>query len=216
MQPLLLGRGSLDPRTWDAVMRKVDNSRSRLPGWIARQPADRDSPFSDVGQSSLAVALLDAAAPVVIRIAKVDARSYGLFLSYLLGFLEESRRQAAIGPQLVVIDEAADIFRAESAHLRSAATDMLGRHIAKGRSQKLAYLIATQSAADIPEGIRLNLNTMIAGRHRHPRVLKEALPDAGFDVAPIAARLRPGEMLVELFKLPLLRVGMYRSPMRLS
>ena len=99
----------------------------------------------------------------------------------------------------VIIDEASDIFRAESRQLRDAATGMLAEQIRKGRSLHIGYVISVQSAGDVPESIRNNLNTTIIGRHRNMSILREALPTARPEMLEQADKLTPGQMFVDLF-----------------
>ena len=114
----------------------------------------------------------------------------------------------------IIIDEASDIFRAESRYLREAATGMLSEQIRKGRSLHIGYVIAVQSAGDVPENIRNNLNTTIIGRHRNLTVLRDALPTARPGMLEQADKLVPGEMFVDLFgvrSLLLTRMDLSRS-----
>ena len=100
----------------------------------------------------------------VIRISESHARGYALFLTRLLRKAEELRsraiQQSSSGvPELeVIIDEASDIFRASSRYLRDVATGILAEQIRKGRSLRTGYVIAVQSAGDVPENVRNNLN----------------------------------------------------------
>lgn len=142
----------------------------------------------------------------VIRVGEDDSRAYGLFLDRLLAVAAGRRQQALQQPQdgesfpiLVVIDEAADIFQAESRYLRQAATSMLSARVRKGRSLHIGFVIAVQDAGDVPENIRHNLNSTFAGRHRHVKTLREALPTVHESVFAEAGKLEPGQMFAELF-----------------
>ena len=140
----------------------------------------------------------------VIRVSESNNRGYALFLSRLLQRAAEVRAVTAQEenevPDLeIIIDEAADIFKAESRHLRDAATGMLAEQIRKGRSLHIGYVIAVQSAGDVPESIRNNLNTTVIGRHRNMSILREALPTARPGMLEQADKLNPGEMFVDLF-----------------
>ena len=120
---------------------------------------------------------------------------------------------------LMIVDEAADIFKADSRYLRSAATGMLAERIRKGRSLRIGYVIAVQNAGDVPENIRHNLNTTIVGRHRHLGTLKEALPTVREGLLSNADKLDPGEMLVDLFRVPsllLVKMDMSRSKLTVA
>ena len=117
----------------------------------------------------------------------------------------------------MIVDEAADIFKADSRYLRSAATGMLAERIRKGRSLHIGYVIAVQDAGDVPENIRHNLNTTIVGRHRHLGTLREALPTVREGLLSSADKLGPGEMMVDLFGVPsLLLVQMDKSRSKLT
>ena len=117
----------------------------------------------------------------------------------------------------ILIDEASDIFKADSPYLRDAATGMLAEQIRKGRSLHIGYVIAVQSAGDVPENIRNNLNTTIIGRHRNMSVLREALPTVKPAMLEQADKLNPGEMFVDMFGVrSLLLVQMDLSRSRLT
>ena len=158
---------------------------------------------------------------------KVNARGYALFLASLLDKAAELRSTAVqqstednTVPDLsIIIDEASDIFRAESRHLRDAATGMLAEQIRKGRSLHIGYVIAVQSAGDVPENIRNNLNTTIIGRHRNMAVLREALPTAKPEMLEQADKLNPGEMFVDMFlvrSLLLVQMDLSRSNLTIA
>ena len=143
----------------------------------------------------------------VIRIEEGDSRGYALFLSHLLQTANYLRANPALSIQpiprmLVLIDEAANIFTAESHYLRQVATGELNSRIRVGRSLHISYVIAVQDAGDVPETTRQNLNTTIAGRHRHLNVLREAMPTAAREMLNNADKLAPGEMLVDFFRIP--------------
>ena len=92
----------------------------------------------------------------VIRISEDDARGYALFLSHLLRRAAEIRAHSIQSgnntpEMLMIVDEAADIFKADSRYLRNAATGMLAERIRKGRSLRIGYVIAVQNAGDVPE-----------------------------------------------------------------
>ena len=161
----------------------------------------------------------------VIRISESNNRGYALFLTNLLRRAAEQRATAvqqgsgsSSVPDLeIIIDEASDIFKADSRYLRDAATGMLAEQIRKGRSLHIGYVIAVQSAGDVPENIRNNLNTTIIGRHRNMAVLREALPTARPEMLEQADKLNPGEMLADMFGVrSLLLVQMDRSRSRLT
>ena len=161
----------------------------------------------------------------VLRINESNARGYALFLDQLLkraaslrarSLRDRSSEQAA--PELeIIVDEASDIFQAESKRLRDAASSMLAEQIRKGRSLHIGYVISVQSAGDVPDRIRNNLNTTIIGRHRNMSVLREALPTAKPEMLEQADKLMPGEMYLDLFGVrSLLLCNMDLSPSKLT
>lgn len=189
----------------EAMKRKL-YFRGRIPSFVDVQPSR-----NVIGQSASSPQSVDqvfAPGLNVIRVGEDDSRAYGLFLDRLLAVAAERRQQALQQPQpqggesfpiLVVIDEAADIFQAESRYLRQAATSMLSARIRKGRSLHIGFVIAVQDAGDVPENIRHNLNSTFAGRHRHVKTLREALPTVHESVFAEAGKLEPGQMFAELF-----------------
>ena len=216
---------SLHPATLNAIKRKLYRSETRIPSFI-----DPVSPIDLLGRRRVEIGHIDQIFRPglnVIRISEDDKRGYALFLSHLLGRAAKVRAEAiqsststagySIPEMLMIIDEAADIFKADSRYLRDAATGMLAERIRKGRSLRIGYVIAVQDAGDVPENIRHNLNTTIVGRHRHIGVLREALPTVREDLLSRADKLDPGEMLVDLFGVPsLLLVKMDLSRSKLT
>ena len=218
---------TLHSQTLDAIKRKLRYSGSRIPSFIDPQPSidplghqtGKTGSIDDVFQSGLNV----------IRVGEDDARGYALFLSHLLRQAADKRShtiqsstaegKAGTPEMLMIIDEAADIFKADSRYLRNAATGMLAERIRKGRSLRIGYVIAVQDAGDVPENIRHNLNTTIVGRHRHLGTLREALPTVREGLLSNADKLAPGEMLVDLFGVPsllLVKMDMSRSKLTVA
>ena len=195
------GGGTIAPQTVQALKRKIQLP-GRIPSFIDPQPPA--SPTGQRRQTGNITGLFRNPGLNVIRVSESNNRGYALFLSHLL---EEAARVRATAiqqgtgiPDLeVIIDEASDIFRAESRQLRDAATGMLSEQIRKGRSLHIGYVVSVQSAGDVPEGIRNNLNTTIIGRHRNMSILREALPTARPEMLEQADRLTPGQMFVDLF-----------------
>ena len=207
---------TLHPMTLKAIRTKLRFGGSRVPSFIDAQP-----PRHPLGKPTRVSANIDEMFRPglnVIRINDNDARGYSLFLSHLLERAGNARTTDINVPRmLMIIDEAADIFKADSRYLRNAATGMLAERIRKGRSLHIGYVIAVQDAADVPENIRHNLNTTIVGRHRHLGTLREALPTVRESFLANADKLRPGEMLVDLFGVPsLLLVKMDLSHSQLT
>lgn len=226
----------LNRQTLDAIKRKLWYSRSRIPSFIDPQP-DPQPPMGPLGHptgetvrptgETGSIDDVFQSGLNVIRVSEDDARGYALFLSHLLRRAAEKRAhtiqsssttgETGAPEMLMIIDEAADIFKADSRYLRNAATGMLAERIRKGRSLRIGYVIAVQDAGDVPENIRHNLNTTIVGRHRHRRTLQEALPTVREGLLSNADKLAPGEMLVDLFGVPsLLLVKMDRSRSKLT
>ena len=195
---------SIHANTLNAIRTKLRVGHNRIPSFIDREaPIDafgnRDRQVVDVGQ-------IFQAGLNVIRIEEGDSRGYALFLSYLLQTANNLRaspgRNAQPVPRmLILIDEAADIFTAESHYLRQVATGELNSRIRRGRSLHISYVVAVQDAGAVPESTRQNLNTTIVGRHRHLNVLREAMPTAARDMLNNADKLAPGEMLVDFFRI---------------
>ena len=218
---------SLHTGTLNAIKRKLYRSESRIPSFI-----DPVSPINSLGKRRIRVGHIDEVFRPglnVIRISEDDKRGYALFLSHLLGRAAKVRAEAIQSSSgttsnnapemLMIIDEAADIFKADSRYLRDAATGMLAERIRKGRSLRIGYVIAVQDAGDVPENIRHNLNTTIVGRHRHIGVLREALPTVRESLLSSADKLDPGEMLVDLFgvsSLLLVKMDLSRSKLTVA
>ena len=220
---LLYGQdgGSLNRSTMNALRRKI-RLPGRVPSFIDPQlPTDTFGKRRDRGNIS---DLFHQPGLNVIRVSDSNNRGYALFLSYLLQEAGKVRARATqemrSAPDIeVIIDEASDIFRAESRHLRDAATGMLHDQIRKGRSLHIGYVIAVQSAGDVPESIRNNLNTTIIGRHRNLSVLREALPTSRPGMLELADKLGQGEMFVDMFgvrSLLLVQMDLSRSKLTVA
>ena len=194
--------GSVNSSSMNAIRRKIQ-APGRIPSFI--DPSTSMSPISGRQRPTGNIAQIFAPGLNVIRISETHNRGYALFLQNLLQAAANYRTTAVqqSNPNAhdleIIIDEASDIFRAESRYLRDAATGMLAEQIRKGRSLHVGYVIAVQSAGDVPENIRNNLNTTIIGRHRNMAVLRDALPIARPDMLEQADKLNPGEMFVDLF-----------------
>ena len=211
----------LNANTMGALRRRIGIS-GRIPSFIDATP-----PSAILGPRRATANVDELFQPGlnVVRINESNARSYALFLSNLLQRAAAIRSNAiqpgtnvSNVPNLeILIDEASDIFKADSRYLRDAATGMLAEQIRKGRSLHIGYVIAVQSAGDVPENIRNNLNTTIIGRHRNMAVLREALPTVKPEMLEQADKLNPGEMFVDMFGVrSLLLVQMDYSRSRLT
>ncbi len=212
---------TLHKGTMDALQRRMDMP-GRIPLFIDSHP-----PSNALGgrRGTTNIGQVFRPGLNVIRISEGNARGYALFLSNLLQSAAAIRSNAiqpganvSNVPDLeILIDEASDIFKADSRYLRDAATGMLAEQIRKGRSLHIGYVIAVQSAGDVPENIRNNLNTTIIGRHRNMSVLREALPTVKPAMLEQADKLNPGEMFVDMFGVrSLLLVQMDLSRSRLT
>jgi DNA helicase HerA-like ATPase len=141
-----------------------------------------------------------------------------LFLDYAMRKTAELRRDASetTPPILHLADEAADIFKSPNKRLAQSMEATLDEQIRKGRSLSIGFVLSSQSAGDIPERIRHNLNSVLIFRHRQPGILRDILPEMSDATRQIAARLQPGEALVQLFKTNgLSRCRMWQSPAKL-
>ena len=213
--------GRLNRNTMDAVRRKI-RLPGRVPSFIDPQP--QANVMGTRRQTGNIDDLFYRPSLNVIRVSESNNRGYALFLSRLLQRAAEIRAIATQEehevPDLeVIIDEASDIFKADSRHLRDAATGMLAEQIRKGRSLHIGYVISVQSAGDVPESIRNNLNTTIIGRHRNMSILREALPTARPEMLEQADKLNPGEMFVDLFgtrSLLLVQMDLSRSQLTVA
>ena len=213
------GGGTVNTNTMNAIRRKIV-SPGRIPPFLDPNPRvgalgerRRTTNINDIFRAGLNV----------IRINEENARGYALFLDQLLRRAATLRSAAVQGqgdgvPKLeVIIDEASDIFMADSRHLREAASNGLAEQIRKGRSLHIGYVISVQSAGDVPERIRNNLNTTIIGRHRNMSVLRDALPTAKPEMLDQADKLNPGEMFVDMFSVrSLLSCKMDLSPSKIT
>jgi hypothetical protein len=188
---------SILPNAVDEMLRDalVDES-GRVIRTLSTQEQRNPGAVSDPGAR-----VLPAINVVRIPSTAMGSRSYALFLSYLLARTSEHRQNAPRARGIThLIDEAADVFAgAGRDKTREAAVVMLNENIRKGRSLNIAFVIALQSAGDVPEAIRHNLNTNIVFRHRHPEVLKAILPSSSKETLARTDSLGPGEALVDLF-----------------
>ena len=211
--------GRLNPQTMGAIRSKIERP-GRIPAFL--DPKPRADAFGK-RRGTADIGNIFRPGLNVIRINEDSARGYALFLDQLLRRAATLRGAVAQGqegetPELeVIIDEASDIFAAESRHLREAASSGLAEQIRKGRSLHIGYVISVQSAGDVPERIRNNLNTTIIGRHRNMSVLRDALPTARSEMLDQADKLNPGEMFVDMFSVrSLLSCKMELSPSKLT
>jgi DNA helicase HerA-like ATPase len=101
-------------------------------------------------------------------------------------------------PVLHHIDEAQDLFNGTK-QFASAIGNVLSEGVRKGRSRQIAFTIAVQSAAQIPDDILNNLNTRIIHRHNRASEAQRALEKAADAQISMTKNFGPGEALVDLF-----------------
>ena len=144
--------------------------------------------------------LLQPGRALVIRVGQAGGgRDYGLFLNYMLKRVYELKEQRLITvPVLHHIDEAQDLFNG-SKQFASAIGNVLSEGVRKGRSRQIAFTIAVQSAAQIPDDILNNLNTRIIHRHNRASEAQRALEKAADAQISMTKNFGPGEALVDLF-----------------
>lgn len=213
--------GGLHAGSMRALRSKIERP-GRIPSFIDPQP--QPNVLGTRRQTGNIADIFRQPGLNVIRVSESNNRGYALFLSYLLQEAEKVRSVAVQEPTgapdlEIIIDEASDIFKAESRQLRDAATGMLNEQIRKGRSLHIGYVISVQSAGDVPENLRNNLNTTIIGRHRNMSILREALPTARPGMLQLADRLNPGEMFVDMFgtrSLLLVKMDLSRSKLTVA
>jgi hypothetical protein len=144
--------------------------------------------------------LLQPGRALVIRVGQAGGgRDYGLFLNYMLKRVYELKDQRCINfPVLHHIDEAQDLFNS-SKQFASAIGNVLSEGVRKGRSRQIAFTIAVQSAAQIPDDILNNLNTRIIHRHNRASEAQRALEKAADAQISMTKNFGPGEALVDIF-----------------
>ena len=144
--------------------------------------------------------LLQPGKALVIRVGQAGGgRDYGLFLNYMLKRVYDLKEQRQITfPVLHHIDEAQDLFNG-SKQFASAIGNVLSEGVRKGRSRQIAFTIAVQSAAQIPDDILNNLNTRIIHRHNRASEAQRALEKAADAQISMTKNFGPGEALVDLF-----------------
>jgi hypothetical protein len=202
--------------TYGSMLSRID--RGRLPPWIDGQTQQSMRTLLGVRPFRLEQ-LIQPGHILVIRIPSEDgdARSYGLFLSYILEQVYRLRETRAVScPILHLIDEAGDIFDAGRA-LRDAVGGMLLKNIRKGRSLRVGFAIGVQSADSVPENIRNLLNTQIIHRHNNHNMVREAMASASPEMLAMTDTFGPGETLAYIYgsRAPI-HCQMRLSPFRLT
>ncbi|MEH2351220.1 MAG: helicase HerA-like domain-containing protein [Nostoc sp.] len=219
-QPPPHRRGGIDMRTYNAMVNKMTR-RNRRPAWVdgglpIRPTANPNGTRPRIASASAAAMgqdqtpqqpqyfdptdLLQPGRALVIRVGQVGGgRDYGLFLNYMLKRVYDLKEQRQITfPVLHHIDEAQDLFNG-SKQFASAIGNVLSEGVRKGRSRQIAFTIAVQSAAQIPDDILNNLNTRIIHRHNRASEAQRALEKAADAQISMTKNFGPGEALVDLF-----------------
>lgn len=219
---------TFNAQTYNAVRGKV-NRPGRIPSWIDAHTRGRGplggilsgsagQPVCQQNATQLFSQLLPGWIHVIRVRAEGDGRSYALFLDYAMRRVADLRRdQSETTPPIIhLIDEAADLFKTPNRRLALAMEGTVDEQVRKGRSLSIGFGLSSQSAGDIPERIRHNLNSIIIFKHRQPKILQEILPEMTPETRRLSARLQRGEALVELFQTSgLSRCKMNQSPARL-
>jgi hypothetical protein len=201
----------------DAIKRKFAR---RIPKWVESETAPRPQTGPFAGQRGPAgnfdLSGIRARDAIVIRVGE-SGRDYGLLLSYILGRIDRQAALHQLGCRvLVVIDEAQDIFSADRT-LRAAVEVNLDKHVRKGRSLGIGYLIGVQSADAVPDQMMNNLNSRIIHGHKSVEQLRKASSRLTDEQRQLAVTLRPGEALADFHcAMSLAHCQMRRSPFRLT
>jgi hypothetical protein len=214
--------GQPNEATFRAVQRKVSHP-NRIPTWIDGRAQSQASALFGAGngggQSFKIDQLVKPGTAAIVRVGSGagDGREYGLLLSYILDKISEFAEVARLPcPVLNSIDEAQDIFSAGRS-LRSAASEMLDRHVRKGRSKRIGYLFGVQSSASVPDPIMNNLNNRFIHKHNSPDELRIAANMATDEQRKMTSSFSPGECLAYLSgSNGIVHAQMRRSPFKLT
>lgn len=214
--------------TLGSMLRKVSRP-SRKPSWVDGihiSPRHRDREGGFMGRPGKRrpdwfepVKELAAGEVLCIKVNGSEAgRDYGLFLDFMLRQVYNARIDPDIDcpPVHHFIDEAQDIFCANKG-FKEAAERTLSTQIRKGRSKKIAFTVAVQSAESIPSDILNNLNSKIIMRHNSATEVKTAIGKATDAQRGMTAQFGPGQALVDLFGSTAVVQGQMRlSPFELT
>jgi DNA polymerase III delta prime subunit len=213
--------GQPNKATFKAIQRKASHP-NRIPTWIdgrAQTVAEATFGVEPNGHTFHVGEIIRPGSACIVRIGSGagDGREYGLLLSYILDKINEFAEQARLPcPVLVCIDEAQDIFSAGRS-LRSVATEMLDRHVRKGRSKRIGYLFGVQSSASVPDAIMNNLNNRFIHKHNSPDELRVAANMATDEQRKMTATFGAGECLAYLYGAnAIIHSQMRRSPFKLT
>ncbi|MYN68007.1 MAG: DUF87 domain-containing protein [Acidobacteria bacterium] len=148
--------GTLHSGTYEAMRRRLSRP-NRIPSFVdVRSQRDAFGSESPTPPPATVEELFQAPGLNVVRVGEGDSRGYALFLSRVLARAAQVRRAAVqdagvVIPSIeIVIDEASDIFKADSRHLRDAATGMLAEQIRKGRSLRIRYTVPSRVRGTFP------------------------------------------------------------------
>lgn len=204
--------------TFEAIKRKL-HAPGRIPKWIDARPGTPTSRMFSSGPLFQPADLIKLGHVIVIRVGSEasDGREYGLLLSYILDKINQrAERHQLPCPMLISIDEAQDIFSA-SKNFKQIALGMLDRHIRKGRSKRIGYLIGVQAADAVPESIINNLNSRIIHRHNSYEQVRTAANMATEDQRKMTNTFGAGEALAFLnASNGIVHARMRRSPFKLT
>jgi hypothetical protein len=210
--------GTPNAQIFDAIKRKI-RYRGRIPDWIGGRPGQPSALFTGTGTRFDIKKSIAPGKIITIRIASdaSDGREYGLLLSHILDRINYAAEQGHLEfPVLINIDEAQDIFCANKT-FKQVSEQMLDRHIRKGRSKRIGYVIGVQSAHFVPNSILNNLNSRIIHRHNSFEEVRIAANMATEDQRRMTNTFGSGEALVFLFgSNSIVHAKMLRSPFKLT
>ena len=83
--------------------------------------------------------------------------------------------------------------------MRDTAEDTINEVLRKGRSKQLGFVIAVQSASQVPSSIVQNLNSRIIQGQKAEEELKHAIPGLSKELLKMVLSFGPGEALLDLF-----------------
>lgn len=199
------GWGELNEKNVDATLRKMDIRKMK---WLdalesSVKPAVRggvwDTVNSSDGELSGYFEPSKHIGPGKILVIRTNAsgREYGVFLTYMLREIFDSKKSGKINCPIVnIVDEAQDIFQSETAS--SMATSKMNEIIRKGRSRDIAFAIAVQSVSQVPDSVLTNMNSRIIHRQNSVEELRKAIPSAPRTLMSNSLTFGPGEALVSI------------------
>ena len=172
--------------SWDKLLRVANPTNGKVPGWI-----NRGSGL--LNRSNFNPALLERGKIFVVDVSQCNGRDYGLFASYFARLIQRSKADGSLTvPLMIVVDEAQDIFALE----RSEAGRSITENVRKGRSQQVGYVFSCQSAGNLPDDLRGQLNTQILHKHLNPENARAAVSVMTKEDIAKLRTFAPGEALV--------------------